>query len=104
MDPKKRLLHRKKDLEETLKSMQESAKPVDLNEPIGRLSRMDAMAQQQMALNAKKQVETNLRLVDAALKRVEDGSYGYCLECDEEISDKRLQAKPEAAFCTNCQK
>ncbi len=104
MDYKKLLLARLDDLKESLSSMKESSKPVDLNDPIGRLSRMDAIQQQQMILNARKQLEVNLQLVDAALERFEKGTYGYCLQCDEEIDQKRLLAKPEAAFCTKCQR
>lgn len=104
MDFKKLLLTRKEELKETLSSMKESSRPVDLNDPIGRLSRMDAIQQQQMALNAKKQLEVNLQLIDAALERLEKGEYGYCLKCEEEIDQKRLLAKPEAAFCTKCQR
>src|SRR5690348_18129610 len=44
-----------------------------------------------------------LRKVLAALVRVEDGSYGTCLHCDEEISPKRLKALPWAPFCIKCQ-
>lgn len=104
MDTKQILLKRKEELLESQLSLSESAKPVDLNDPIGRLSRMDAIQQQQMILNAKKQNELNLQLVDAALERLEKGIYGYCLNCEEEIAPKRLLAKPEAAFCTKCQR
>lgn len=103
MDYNKLLYERLEELRGTLASMKESARPVDLNDPIGRLSRMDAIQQQQMALNAKKQLEINLQLVDAALARLKKGEFGYCLKCEEEIDEKRLLAKPEAAFCTNCQ-
>ncbi len=103
MDALKALEKRKKDLEESLETLKEAAKPVDLNEPIGRLSRMDAIQQQQMALNNRKQLELNLELVDQALKRLEDGEYGYCLKCEDEINSKRLLARPEAPFCTSCQ-
>jgi DnaK suppressor protein len=44
-----------------------------------------------------------LRNVRAALDRVADGSYGTCLECDEEISQKRLEAMPWATLCISCQ-
>lgn len=104
MDFKKLLHSRKAELTEMLSTMKESSKPVDLNDPIGRLSRMDAIQQQQMVLNARKQTEINLQLVDAALERLSKGEYGYCLQCDEEIDQKRLLAKPEAAFCTKCQR
>lgn len=44
-----------------------------------------------------------LRDVVTALDRVQDGSYGLCLRCDEEISAKRLAALPWARFCLTCQ-
>jgi DnaK suppressor protein len=39
----------------------------------------------------------------AARRRVEDGSYGICLECGEPIDERRLLALPSTAFCTSCQ-
>jgi len=103
-DFEKLLKDRKKEIQDSLESIEQSAKPVDLGQPIGRLSRMDAIQQQQMALNAKKQLETNLALVTQALQRLKSGDYGICLSCEEEIDEKRLIAKPEAPFCTKCQK
>jgi DnaK suppressor protein len=44
-----------------------------------------------------------LRDVRGALKRIEDGSYGACLNCEEEISPKRLNAVPWASLCIGCQ-
>ena|SRR5687768_852798 len=41
--------------------------------------------------------------IDAALARVEDGSYGTCLRCDEPIGEKRLRAIPWASRCIRCQ-
>src|SRR5262245_45256573 len=43
-----------------------------------------------------------LRSVRAALDRIADGSYGSCLDCEEEISHKRLRAMPWATLCINC--
>lgn len=98
------LRKRKEDLLSSLEGIKESARPVDLNDPIGRLSRMDAIQQQQMALNAKKQIEINLELLEQALKRLERDEYGVCLSCEGPIEEKRLLAKPEAPFCTKCQR
>lgn len=48
--------------------------------------------------------ESNLlRNVRSALRRIEDGSFGTCLHCEEEISPKRLAAVPWAPFCIQCQ-
>lgn len=44
-----------------------------------------------------------LREVRAALRRLQDGTYGQCLQCEEEISPKRLSAVPWAALCLSCQ-
>jgi DnaK suppressor protein len=44
-----------------------------------------------------------LRNVRAALFRINEGSYGVCMHCEEEIKPKRLEAVPWAAYCINCQ-
>src|SRR5262249_4653795 len=48
--------------------------------------------------------ESNLlRNVRAALRRIEDGAFGVCLGCEQDISPKRLAAAPWTAFCIECQ-
>ncbi|MEO7143562.1 MAG: TraR/DksA family transcriptional regulator [Bryobacteraceae bacterium] len=44
-----------------------------------------------------------MRAVRAALARMEDGTYGACIHCEEEIKARRLDALPWAAYCVNCQ-
>ena len=44
-----------------------------------------------------------LRSVRAALRRIEEGSFGVCLHCEEDISSKRLAAVPWTPFCIECQ-
>jgi len=44
-----------------------------------------------------------LTQVVAALRRVDDGSYGECLDCGEPIDERRLRALPATPFCTACQ-
>lgn len=43
-----------------------------------------------------------LRQIDAALARIEDGTYGDCVKCGDPISEKRLEALPATPFCKNC--
>jgi DnaK suppressor protein len=45
------------------------------------------------------QVQAELEDVERALKRLDDGSYGNCQACGEEIGDERLEAVPAARFC-----
>jgi len=44
-----------------------------------------------------------LRLIDSALQRISAGSYGTCVDCDQEIPIARLEAEPTAARCVRCQ-
>ena len=44
-----------------------------------------------------------LHKIDEALRRLEEGTYGYCFECGEEISEKRLRALPFAVRCKDCE-
>jgi RNA polymerase-binding transcription factor len=44
-----------------------------------------------------------LALVDAALNRINDGTFGHCLNCGQEINSKRLEAIPWVRYCITCQ-
>ena len=46
---------------------------------------------------------TLVRRLRSAIERIDDGSYGLCLECEEEIAPKRLKAIPWAELCISCQ-
>ncbi len=43
-----------------------------------------------------------IRAIKAALRRIEDGEFGFCAECGERISDERLEIVPYAAKCARC--
>ena len=49
------------------------------------------------------QRRTVLRLIESALKRIADGSFGICVGCADEIQDQRLHALPWTQFCLQCQ-
>jgi len=91
------------DLEELLLSSSESSKPVALDEPIGRLSRMDAMQQQQMAVASRQSQSQRLQLLRNALRAIENDNYGGCRRCEEPIGYQRLSVRPETPFCLACQ-
>lgn len=69
---------------------------------VGRLSRMDAMQQQAMAKATGARAQLTLTRIASALQRCEDGSYGYCLRCDELIDVKRLAIDPATTLCITC--
>ncbi len=41
--------------------------------------------------------------IDEAIRKIDEGSYGICEECEEEISEKRLSILPTATLCIDCQ-
>jgi DnaK suppressor protein len=49
------------------------------------------------------QVEKQIREIEAALRRIEEGSYGACVECGDTIAAGRLKALPYASLCIQCQ-
>lgn len=99
---KQQLLALRASLEEALASSTDSAKPVDIDEPIGRVSRMDALQQQHMATANRESARTRLAQVNAALRHLADGEYGACIECEEPIGYRRLSAQPESQLCLAC--
>ena len=42
--------------------------------------------------------------IEAALKRIEEGTYGICTNCGKEIGEERLEARPWATLCIDCQR
>jgi DnaK suppressor protein len=60
-------------------------------------------AERELAIRNLDRESNLLRNVRAALRRIDDGSFGVCAHCDEDISPKRLAAVPWAPFCIRCQ-
>lgn len=62
-----------------------------------------AFQDQFVALQQKDLQATKIRLIEAALVRLETGEFGLCLECDEPIAAARLRVVPWASYCVSCQ-
>ena len=69
---------------------------------VGRLSRMDALQGQAMSKEQGRRRELELKKIGAALRRIEAGDYGYCLDCDKPIAIQRLTLDPAAILCISC--
>lgn len=100
---RQRLLDLKAELITLSQSADEDRKPVELDQQsVGRLSRMDSMQVQAMAKAADARRAQEIRRVDAALQRLEDDEYGWCVQCGDEIEAKRLEVDPAAPRCAGC--
>lgn len=77
--------------------------PVELDQTsVGRLSRMDAMQQQEMAAAQSRRRSGRLRAIEAAIARVDSDEYGWCDSCGDEIPRGRLDLDPCAMRCVGC--
>jgi DnaK suppressor protein len=67
------------------------------------LDEVQHASERELAIRNLDRESNLLRNVRLALRRIEDGSFGTCLHCEEEISPKRIAAVPWAANCIQCQ-
>lgn len=83
----------------------DSRAPVVLDQQsVGRLSRMDAMQQQSMDLAREERRKARIAMLAAALCRLDEDEFGYCLACSEHISLQRLEIDPAVTLCVDCQR
>lgn len=81
----------------------EATAPVTLEQDaVGRLSRVDALQLQAMALASQRRREAEKNRIEAALRRVRDDEYGFCLTCGEEIGEARPRNNPSAGQYVGC--
>ena len=91
------------DLRARLGDLEERAKTVELDQQaVGRLSRMDSLANQGIAMNALGKAKSRLARLERALSRINDQEFGLCADCGEPIAPARLLAMPEAVLCVRC--
>jgi len=100
---KQALLQLQTELLAVEQSGQESARTVELDQTtVGRISRMDALQGQAMAKKSQQRRAIQLQRIQATLQRINKGTFGYCLRCDEPIQVKRLEFDPTTPLCIDC--
>jgi DnaK suppressor protein len=81
----------------------EATKPVQLDQSsVGRLSRMDAMQGQAMAIETQRRRQILERRIERALRMIASNDFGVCEGCDEAIDPRRLEADPTSTLCIRC--
>ena len=63
---------------------------------------MDALQSQAISIETERRRRLELQRIDASLKRLEEGGYGYCVTCGERIALRRLELDPTLPTCVNC--
>jgi DnaK suppressor protein len=100
---KNQLLAQHQEILVDTQSSKNARQPVELDQSsVGRLSRMDALQDQAMALETNRRRQVELLHIQTALARIEDGNFGECQNCGESIALKRLQIDPTTPVCIDC--
>lgn len=69
---------------------------------IGRLSRLDSMQMEEVRKDACRRRNERIHLLQQAVNKMDEGSYGQCGGCGEWIAYERLEESPEATLCGSC--
>lgn len=102
---KQKLLDLREELVQVEQSGNEAAQTVELDQSaVGRLSRMDALQGQAMAKESQQRRIIRKQRIDSALERIENGNFGFCVRCEEDIHFKRLEVDPATLLCIDCAK
>lgn len=91
-----------REVENYLESSTNAAAAVEPDKGLGRLSRMEAMQDQQLVMEMRRRKKRQVADVKSAISRLETGNYGICIFCGKEISPERLAVTPEAQTCVSC--
>ncbi len=97
------LVARMQSLRDSSDATASERRPVELDQSsVGRLTRMDAIQIQAMALASERLRHQEARRIEAAIRRIDAGEYGYCVSCGDKIAAKRLAVDPTIPICIGC--
>jgi DnaK suppressor protein len=100
---RRRLLDERAELARLAEGLEDEGQTVELDQQrLGRLSRMDALQGQAMAKELERRRDVELQRIAAALKRMDEDEYGYCVSCGEPVAKARLDADPTTPTCIDC--
>src|SRR5436305_9246751 len=100
MNKFKKILENKQD---ELEQIVRNRDAITIEKSADALDEVQHAAERELAIRNLDRESNLLRNVRSALRRIDDGSFGVCLHCEEEISPKRIAAVPWTALCIQCQ-
>ena len=101
-DIQERINNKMSGLKERIEESEELTKPIPPSEAIGRVSRMDAINNRSVNEAALRQLESQVKSLEGALKRLGDDKFGRCVSCGEKIPIGRIIIMPGAIRCVRC--
>jgi DnaK suppressor protein len=99
---KQKILKEIDQTEKQISEYKENIKPIAPDKAIGRLTRMDAIANKSVMDSSLNKAENRLNKLRHALSKVDSPDFGICIECGNVIPTGRILIIPESQHCVNC--
>ncbi len=89
-------------LGEQIRLLEEKCRPIAPDCSLGRLTRMEAMGEQEVSAKILDESRLRLTRLRSAFSRIDKESFGVCIECEEDIDPERMMIRPESVRCVAC--
>lgn len=89
-------------LETMIPGLEDASKPIAPDSSLGRLTRMDAIANRGVSQAGLSETKETIRKLKEKLQQIDTESFGLCQQCNQEIAFARLQYMPETDRCVHC--
>ena len=90
------------EIEAQIAQLEEKVKPIAPDCSLGRLTRMEAMSEQEVSQRILDETRLRQTRLRNALSRIDSEMFGICIECEEEIAFGRMKVRPESVRCVAC--
>ena len=90
------------DIERQIPPLEEKIRPIAPDCSLGRLTRMEAMGEQEVAQKILRQTRLRQTRLRNALGRIDSEMFGICIDCEEPIGLERMRIRPESVRCVDC--
>lgn len=100
---KKRLEERQKELRTNVSRNEQDGRAADLDTAQDIADRASSSYQKEFLFHQSSNERQTLQMVEGALSRIREGTFGECISCGNEINVKRLEAVPWTRYCIECQ-
>lgn len=100
---RKRLEERQRELRQNVSRTEQDGRAADLDTAQDIADRASSSYQKEFLFHQSSSERQTLQMVEGALSRIREGTFGECISCGNEINAKRLEAVPWTRYCIECQ-
>jgi DnaK suppressor protein len=100
---KKRLEDRQRELRQNVTRTEQDGRAADMDTAQDIADRASSSYQKEFLFHQSSSERQTLQMVEGALSRIREGTFGECISCGNEINAKRLEAVPWTRYCIECQ-